>query len=309
MKLWAAALVVCSGALYAGSLPYSRSGVLDSPDAYVLRHSEVEIGLAGSTYSVTDASGSNSEFTITGHLDIGLFRIAQVGVSFLGDGGVAGNAKIAIISEGITVPAFAIGVENISGEEYIDCFEDEHGNPYPYDHAQNWSAYGVASKNLQLMTGIPVTISLGIGIGRFVGVVENGAVGTGSKWAHGLFGSAVYQPSQNFSLSFEQDGRDLNLGASYDVSNHFTIMAAWAEFEQTIAPPDLQDQWDVMQNSKFTLAVESRFGPLVGARRLELERERESIQRARERLQELESRRRAAEEELQRLRDLLEEQD
>jgi hypothetical protein len=280
---------------------------MDTPDAYILRHTEVQVGLAGAAYTVGDSTRNNSEFKITGYLDVGLFGYGQVGVSYLGDGGVAGNVKFAVVSEGIQVPAFAIGLENISGEQNIDCFDDTTGHLYQYDHPQNWSAYGVASKDLSTIFGIPATISLGIGIGRFVGVIENGAVGTGSKWAHGLFGSVVVRPSEVFGLAFEQDGRDLNIGASYELSQHFTIQLAWAEFEQTVFPPESQNQADVMQNSKFSLSLQSTFGPIFGARRLELERERNRIERARERLQELEARRRAAEEELQRLRDLLEE--
>ncbi len=53
--------------------------------------------------------------------------------------------------------------------------------------------------------------------------------------------------------------------------------------------------------------MSSRFGPLFGASRLELEREQQRIERARQRLEELEARRRSAESELQRLRDLLDE--
>jgi hypothetical protein len=306
MKLWALGLFIVTGAVSAGSLPFSRAGVMDTPDAYILRHTEVQIGLAGSAYTVEDSVGSNSEFKITGFLDVGLFGYGQIGVSYLADGGVAGNIKMGVVSEGIQVPAFAIGLENISGEQNIDCFEVD-GELYQYDHAQNWSAYGVASKDLSTLVGIPATISLGIGIGRFVGVIENGAVGAGSKWAHGLFGSVVYRPSEVFELSFEQDGRDLNIGASYELGQHLAVQIAWAEFEQTVFPPENQGQTDIMQNSKFSLSLQSTIGPIYGARRLELERERTRIERARERLQELEARRRAAEEELQRLRDLLEE--
>jgi len=307
MRLWAVCLFIADGVVFAGSLPFSRAGVLDSPDAYILRHTEVQVGIAGSAYTVQDSLGSNSEFMLTGHVDVGLFGYCEVGASYLGDGGIAGNLKFGIVSEGIQVPAFAIGLENISGEKNIDCFDDASGHLYQYDHAQNWSAYGVASKDLSTVIGIPATVSLGIGIGRFVGVIENGAVGTGSKWAHGLFGSVVYRPSEVFGLAFEQDGRDLNFGASYQVGRHFTIQLAWDELEQAVFPPANQDKADIMQNSKFSLSLRSTFGPIISARRMELQRERERIQRARERLQELEARRRAAEEELQRLRDLLEE--
>lgn len=295
------------GAASAGSLPFTRSGVFDSPDAYILGHTEVEVEMGASAYTVEDSLGStDSEFMLTGHLDIGAFEYGQVGVSYLGEGGIAGNVKVRILQEGIDVPAFAIGVENISTEEYIECFK-QNGEYYPYDHAQNWSAYGVASKDLRYLLGLEATVSLGIGIGRFVGVIDGGALGIGSQVAHGLFGSLVYRPTDVITVGMEQDGRDLNFGFSYDISKYFTLQMAWAEFEQAVFPPENQNQQDVMQNAKYSFGIRSRFGPLLGARRMELERERQRIERARDRLEELEARRRAAEAELQRLRDLLEE--
>jgi len=303
-------LLMISAAAQAGSLPFSRSGVLDCPDAYVLQHTEIEVELAASAYSVEDTNGvSNSEFMITGHLDVGLFRYGQIGVSFLGDGGIVGNVKFAVLHEGISVPAFAIGLENITGEKYVDCFKIDSAGVemfYQYNHAQNWSAYGVASKDLSYLLGIPATVNLGIGIGRFVGIVDSGALGIGSSIAHGLFGSVVYRPSDMFTIALEQDGRDLNLGASYELNEYITLQMAWAEFEQAIFPPKGQNRTDIMQNSKVSIGIQSTIGPIFGTGQIALEREQQRIERARGRLEELEARRRAAEAELQRLRDLLE---
>ncbi|MBD3277435.1 MAG: hypothetical protein GF388_03960 [Candidatus Aegiribacteria sp.] len=61
-----------------------------------------------------------------------------------------------------------------------------------------------------------------------------------------------------------------------------------------------------MQNSKVSIGIQSTIGPIFGAQQLALEREQQRIERARNRLDELEARRREAEAELQRLRDLLE---
>lgn len=305
----ASALVLTLGAS-AGSLPFSRSGVLDCPDAYILDHTEIEAEIGAAAYSVQDSTGSgNSEFMFTGHLDVGLFQYGQIGISYLGDGGIAGNLKVAVLHEGFAVPAFAIGLENITGEEYVDCFVVDSSGvevPYPYAHSQNWSAYGVLSKDLSYIIGIPVTVSLGIGIGRFVGVIDSGALGIGSSIGNGLFGSVVVHPSEMFTIAIEQDGRDFNFGASYDINDFLTLEMAWAEFEQAVFPAINQDRTDIMQNSKISFGLSSRIGPIFGAGRLAMEREQQRIERARARLQELEERRRAAEAELQRLRDLLE---
>lgn len=300
----------------AGSLPFSRFGVLDSPNAYLLEHTEMEAEIAASGYSIGTVQGAdtttNSEFMITGHFDLGLFRYVQIGGSFLGDGGFTGNLKVAILHEGISIPAFAIGLENISTEDYIECFmeKDSSGEDvfYQYGHIQNWAAYGVVSKDLTYLAGIPLTVNFGIGIGRFIGIVDNtGALGAGSSVAHGIFTSFVYEPTDVITLALEMDGRDLNLGFSYEMLDFFTLKLAWAEFEQALFPGDSKpNETDVMTHSKITIGFCTRYGPIFGADRLQLEAEQQRIDRARDRLDELEDRRRAAEEELQRLRDLLE---
>ena len=317
-------LLLCTIGALAGSLPYAYGGVVNAPDAYLLEHTEVEVGIAASAFSYEDSLGvADTDIKLTGYLNIGILSYGQIGAAYLADGGLVLNAKVAILKEGIAVPAFSLGVQNGIGGEHVDCFSgtpgtvdstgqyqgnwDEEGF-YNYDHSQSWSVFGVASKDMRYLMGMPVTINLGIGIGRFVGVIgEGGALGVGSAIANGLFGSMVWNPSEEFALALEMDGRDFNLGMTYAVGKHVNLHLAWAEFEQTLFPPEGQNKQDVMQNSKITIAISSRFGPLLGAGHLELEREQQRIERARTRLDELEARRRAAEAELQRLRDLLDE--
>ncbi len=316
-------LPACASAVFAGSLPYAYGGVINAPDAYVLEHTEVEVGIAATAFSFEDSLGAaDSDVKLTGYLNFGILSYGDIGAAYLADGGFVINAKVAILKEGIAVPAFALGVQNGIGSDHVDCFSGSPGVPdstgsvpgiwdedgmYNYAHTQNWSVYGVASKDMRYLIGMPVTLNVGIGIGRFVGVVDSGALGIGSSISNGLFGSMVWEPGEDFSLAFEMDGRDLNLGVTYSVGKHVDLHLAWAELEQTVFAPEGQNKQDVMQNSKITIAVSSRFGPLLGAGRLELEREQQRIERARTRLDELEARRRAAESELQRLRDLLDE--
>ena len=284
----------------------------------------VLVGFGATAYRLEDSDGaSRSEIITAGYRDVGILGYGQAGLSDLGDGGLVANMKLLVLREGIDVPAFAIGCENMFGAERVDVYSgtpgvpdstgyirgswDEDGN-YNYDHAQNWSAYGVASKSMRYLLGIPVTVNLGIGVGRFVGVIgEGGAMGVGSAVANGLFGSLVWEPSNALTLALEQDGRDLNFGLSYRINRTITLNLAAAEFEMALFPPEGHNRRDPCQNSKFTIAVSGTLGPLFGARRLELEREQQRIARARARLGELEARRRAAEAELQRLRDLLDE--
>ncbi len=324
MRFVFVALLAAVSSVFAGSLPYAYGDVVNAPDAYVLEHTEVEVGLAASAFSFEDSLGvSDSDVKLTGYLNLGILSYGQLGVSYLADGGIVINAKVAILKEGIAVPAFSLGLQNGIGLKNVDCFSGTAGSPdstgsfaegwdedgmYGYGHSQNWSVYGVGSKDMRYLLGIPVTVNLGIGIGRFVGTVDNGgALGIGSSIANGLFGSMVWQPGEDFSVAFEMDGRDLNLGMNYAVAKHVDLHLAWGELEQTVFASENQNKQDVMQNSKVTVAISSQFGPLLGAGRLELEREQQRIERARTRLDELEARRRSAESELQRLRDLLDE--
>ena len=323
MRLTLMFLPVAAFMLHAASVPFAYDGVLNSPNAYILQHTEIGVGVGATTYTLEDSTGAaQSEIITAGHIDFGVLGYGQVGMSYLGDGGIVANLKVMVLREGIDVPAFAIGCENMFAPERVDVYQGEPGTPdstgfitgfwdedgyYNYDHAQNWSAYGVASKSMRYLLGIPVTVNLGIGVGRFVGVIEeDGAMNIGSAAAHGLFGSIVWEPSSNLTISMEQDGKDINLGLAYDVHRYVTLNLAAAEFEMALFPPDGQDFRDPCQNPKFTVALTSRIGPLVGGGS-ELEREQQRIARARARLEELEARRRAAEEELQRLRDLLDE--
>ncbi len=324
MRLTLLFLPVMAFMLHAASVPFAYGGVLNSPDAYILQHTEIELGFGAAMYSMEDSSGAaQSELATAGYVDFGILGYGQIGGSYLGDGGFVANMKVMVLREGIDVPAFAIGCENMFGVERVDVYSGPPGTPdstgviygawdeegyYNYDHAQNWSAYGVASKSMMYLIGVPVTVNLGIGVGRFVGVIgEGGAMNIGSAVANGLFGSLVWDPSDAFSLAVEQDGKDFNLGVAYEVNRYVTINLAAAEVEMALFPPEGQNAQDPCQNAKFSLALTSRIGPLLGAQGLELEREQQRIARARARLEELEARRRAAEAELQSLRDLLDE--
>ncbi|PIE51181.1 hypothetical protein CSA37_13005 [Candidatus Fermentibacteria bacterium] len=321
MKILVPVLFLFAAVLHAGSLPYAYGGVVNSPDAYVLEHTEIEFGVAASAYSFENSAGnSDSDVKVTAYMNFGILSYGELGASYLADGGLVMNAKVSVLKEGIIVPAFTLGVQNGFGKKRVDCFSgpaassdsssgqwDEDGM-YNYDHRQNWSVYGVASKDLSYIIEFPLTLNIGVGIGRFAGVIDtDGAMGIGSAIANGIFSSLVWEPDESLALAFEVDGRDMNLGCDYHINRNISVHLAWAEMEQLLAPTEGQNLQDVQQNTKVTIALSSRFGPIVGTGQMELEREQQRIERARRRLAELEARRRAAEAELQRLRDLLNE--
>lgn len=252
----------------AGSLPFSRSGLIDIPTATILQHTQITTGgsLTAFSYELADST-SESDFAIGGHFEIGLFNRAQIGATWLGDAGISGNVRVLVFSERINTPALAVGCQNITGEKNYEFFKDSDDSLYQYDEDQNFAAYIVMTKNLDYLFGVPVEVNLGYGIGRFKqgeNVDEDGI----SNPVRGLFGALGFYPAHNVSITIEWDGRDANLGASYTMNRYVRFMAAVAELEQLSRGSD-RNRMDVMQNVKFSIGVEFTIGPFINRTTLE----------------------------------------
>jgi hypothetical protein len=275
MKTGALVLAAMSGiasVVAAGSLPFAHWGLIDTPTANILQHTQIALGGSFTAYSFETAdSSSESDFALAGHLDVGLFNRAQIGVTWLGAAGLSGEASFLVLHEDISTPSIVIGCENITGEKNYEFFADSLDSLYDYDESQNFSAYVVFTKNLQYLTGVPVTLDLGYGIGRFRQAEDADSDGISNPFP-GLFGALEIHPSLDFNIAIEWDGRDANLGVSYRLNNHVRFMAAVTEFEQLTRGDERQPS-DVMQNVKFGLGVELTFGPFLNRTTLEPFRE------------------------------------
>lgn len=264
MKPLMVALMMFTAA-WAGSLPFARYGMIDSPTASILEHSEVAVGLGFTTYGYDNPdSTSESNFAISGHVEAGILDRIQIGATYLGAGGFSGQLRVLAMGESITRPGICLGVENIIGEKNYEFFEDD-STLYSYPTSQNLSAYIVISKNLDYLAHLPVCLNLGWGTGRFMQKEDSDGF---SNPVPGLFLSVEVHPSTAFSLALEWDGRDANLAGRYTVNRHVTVQAALAEFEQTLRGTD-RDKTDVMQNTKFTLGAEFFLGPFFNRTTLE----------------------------------------
>jgi hypothetical protein len=252
----------------AGSLPFSRSGLIDTPTATVLQHTQIAIGgsLTAFSYELADST-SESDFAIGGHLEIGLFNRAQIGATWLGDAGISGNVRVLVFSEKINTPALAVGCQNITGEKNYEFFKNSDDSLYQYDEDQNFAAYIVMTKNLDYIFGVPVEVNLGYGIGRFKQGKNANEDGINNP-VPGLFGALNIHPAHNVSIIIEWDGRDANLGATYTMNNNVRFMAAVAELEQLSRGSD-RNRMDVMQNVKFSIGVEFTIGPFLNRTTLE----------------------------------------
>jgi hypothetical protein len=298
MRIILAVLSCLCAVSAAGSLPFARSGIIDAPMASVLRHTEIEVGGSFTAYGYQRPdSSSQSDFAIAGHIEVGLFERVQIGVTYLGAGGLSGQVRVLALRESISRPGIAIGVENITGEKNYEFFEGDSGL-YAYPRSQNFSAYLVFTKNFDFLTGAPIFLNLGWGMGRFM-QADNMTSDGFSNPVPGLFAAFEYHPNPLISIMIEWDGRDANIGGSYRLGTVARVSAAIAEIEQFIRGSSRNEQ-DVMQSTKFTLGVQFFFGPFLNRTTLE-PTERLRRERDEEAMQQLEESRRHALEEIEAL--------
>lgn len=259
--------VLAAAVSHGGSLPFSRSGLIDIPTASILQHTQIGIGGSFTTFSYETAdSTSESDFAIAGHLDVGLFDRGQIGITWLGDAGISGNAIVLILREALKTPAIAVGCQNIIGEKNYEFFSS-NDTLYYYEESQNFAAYVVLTKNLNYISGVPVGVTLGYGIGRFRQGANSDFDGIANP-LRGLFGALEFHPADDLSITLEWDGRDANIGIGYALNRNVLFLGAISEFEQ-LTRGDERDLSDVMQNMKISLGVEFNIGPFFNRTTLE----------------------------------------
>ncbi len=264
----------------------------------MLQHSQIVVGGTFTAYGYEAAdSTTENDFALGGYLEGGLFNLGQIGVTYLGAGGISGTVRFLALREDVTTPGIAFGCENITGEKNYDFYRDENDSLYNYGRSQNFSAYVVFSKDMYYVTGIPFSLNLGYGFGRFQQKKDDETDGFLNPFP-GLFLSMVFHPGSESTIAIEWDGRDLNIGGSYSINRFVTFQAAIAEIEQLLRSSEVRDPTDVMQNTKFAVGVEFTLGPFMSRTTLE-PTERLSNFVDKEALQALEESRRHAKEEIQ----------
>ena len=157
----------------------------------------VNIAQNRSNQSITNANGRNG----TASVGVG-FGVARRPVwisaqylsneSFQTGGDAVYNALLQLAPETSSVPAIAIGVQDI-------------------DNGRERSPFLVATK--QLRAARPLFATLGVGRGRFAGST--------------IFGGISYSPADRVSLDAEYDGLQLNVGAGYAVTQRVSLMASY----------------------------------------------------------------------------------
>lgn len=254
--------LAAASAASAGSLAFSRDGVIDTPTARVLGHTEILLGTCFTMFSYDRADGTKEgDFALAGHLEFGLFDWAQVGLCYLGEAGLSGHLRVLPMTETFSRPGIALGVQNITTEENYEFFKDSDDRLYSNGRNQTFSAYVVLTKNVGYLTGQPVVVNLGYGIGRFWEDREEDPEATTNP-ATGLFGSFEWSFG-DAEAYVEWDSRDLNVGGRYAFTDRLRVQGAVAEVEELLASSkDDYDATDVMQHVKFTIGLELLVGPL-----------------------------------------------
>ncbi len=209
----------------AGGLPFAHYGLLDTPSATLLQHTEVALAAGGTAYSVTDSTDvSNMNVAVAGFLEVGLFDRGQIGGTYLGEAGFSGTVRGLLLNESLNRPGISIGMENIIGEKDYEFYRNPNDSLYHYPNDQNFSIYGLITKDFSYFIPLPICLNVGYGTGRFTQSTE--ASDGFENPMPGVFGSILVHPSINSEVVFEWVGRYLNEGGYYRLIRNFTVLAA-----------------------------------------------------------------------------------
>ena len=240
--------------------PFTLTGELRVPDAYVLPNKAVKFQLNNYIRKESSVPGTDFEYKPSGMLQFGIMNRVEIGVMG-GDDMYWMHAKVKLVEETVSVPQIAVGVDNIASKaredsRLIPITDDLFGNPDRVYYEKN-SFYAVASKQTVIrgFFGIPelsTVISGGFGRNRFVGQIEL------TKKLEGIFFSAEFSPNAKMSFITEMDGHNLNLGAKYNFKN-FSAKLGYLGLEESLKEDN--------PNHRLSLGISYLFDKYADARR------------------------------------------
>ena len=270
---------------------------VDIPSSELLPHMAFEGDLAMHLYFSKDFNHSKGSQNISA----GLYNWVQLGVTLESEQHLLGNACLKVFHETRYIPAITIGIQNISGKSDISQF----GSDFVYPHDQNNSMYAAFSKHIDYLPGLPITLQLGIGSGRFVGATER------SEWLHGIFAGVAVWPSSRICLTIEEDGKDINAGALLKLHDHLALRFAVTDIEQAYNPNLDVSIIDAGAHTKFVFGLSyqfNQFRPKLSKKETLIEtlrNERSQNLILKEEIEELRKRRGSVEKDLEILREHL----
>jgi len=234
-------LIIAALLIFAGTMgfaiPYSLQGnKINIPDAYILPHKMATIGVALSPgiTNMTKDQKNDFFFNTIANINLGLFDYGELGF-ILNDYGVPYmNLKFQVIKEKKSLPQLSLGLTNIfssvPNENHPNFTKDLVGSK---DDLIKNSPYIVASKKAILVSNIigleyiELSGFLGWGLRRFKGE------GSLARYMNGIFLGIDFKPTRFLSLYSEVDGENINAGLNI-YSSHFIYQFSVFRIEEAL---------------------------------------------------------------------------
>ncbi|MFH1387089.1 MAG: S-layer homology domain-containing protein [bacterium] len=195
---------------------------IDIPVAEVLPPGKISLSGYSAYFPFIITDWRSEEYKAAAKLTVGLFDNLEVGLTGIynarGIKGATGSFNLKVHDEEEYFPALAVGLQNIGGDKNLFVLPNQDQN----------SPYIVGTKHLDIGT-----IHAGIGRGRFVGdeVFSRAMFGIFFGFTKDFY---LGNTGQVFSLALEVDGRDVNAGAEYTLSESLTATLAICEIDNVI---------------------------------------------------------------------------
>ena len=234
-------LIIAALLIFAGTMgfaiPYSLQGnKINIPDAYILPHKMATIGVAVSPgiTNITKDQKNDIFFNTIANLNFGLFDYGELGF-ILNDYGVPYmNLKFQVLKEKKSLPQLSLGLTNIfSSVPNTNHPGFTEGLVGSEDDLIKNSPYIVASKKAILVSNIigleyiELSGFLGWGLRRFKGE------GSLARYMNGFFVGLDFKPTRFLSLYSEVDGENVSAGLNI-YSRHFTYQFSIFRMEEAL---------------------------------------------------------------------------
>jgi len=228
-------LIIAGSQLFA--IPYTLQGnKINIPDAYILPHQMATIGVAFSpgVTDLTENGKTDMFFNAIANINLGLYDYGEVGFVLNSYGVPYMNFKLQLLKEKKRIPQLAIGLTNVFSSV-------RNGNHPNYteglvgseDDLIKNSPYAVLSKTAIMVSNITgleyIELSgyLGWGLRRFKGE------GSIAKYLNGIFLGVDFKPTRFLSLYSEIDGENISAGMNI-YSKHFTYQFSVFRIEEAL---------------------------------------------------------------------------
>ncbi|MBW6515989.1 MAG: hypothetical protein K0B81_05140 [Candidatus Cloacimonetes bacterium] len=204
---------------YLIAFPFINYGNVRVPDAYVMPHLMGKVSINNYVYPENDRKNDNYSYNWATGINFGLFNYGEVGFVASGDEIYYAHVKVKLLTETSTLPDMAVGVDNLFSKiPSKGPFKPDYPDIVDVGNYRQNSIY-IAFSKTTIISGIPqfrdlpTRITVGAGSHRFHGSVQI------SEQFEGIFGALQFEPARNFTIISEIDGHNWNTGFEYRYHN------------------------------------------------------------------------------------------